>query len=621
MRDVHYIIEQSIKSDILRLTTAGSVDDGKSTLIGRLLYDSKNIFDDHLQAVNEDSSKWGRDYVDYALLTDGLKAEREQGITIDVAYRYFSTPKRRFIIADTPGHEEYTRNMVTGASTADLAIILIDACKGLVTQSKRHSFVSSLLGIPHIVIAVNKMDLVDYSEYRYNQIREEYLDFASKLEIDDITFIPLSALKGDNIVHSSVHMPWYEGPSLMSFLENVYTGAGRNLVDFRFPVQMVNRPHLNFRGFAGRIASGTVKKGDGIKVLPSGQSSHVKSIVTMDGELTEAFMGMSVTITLEDEIDISRGDMIVHSHNLPHVDNKLEVILVWMGDEPSDKNKTYLIKHSSHYEKALITCLNYRVNPDNLHREDVEFLQLNEIGRVCLELFNPIPFDEYSRNRSTGGLILIDPDTNITIGAGMIINRSLTYGKNIYKHTGVIGHSERCLLLNNQPLTYWLTGLSGSGKSTIAFALEKEFYQKQKPVYVLDGDNVRHGLNKDLGFSIDDRHENIRRIAEVARLFNDAGITVIASFISPFEEDRIKARAIIGPRRFCEIFVDTPLEICIQRDPKGLYKKAIDGKIKDFTGIKSSFEAPAHPQITIDTTKTSIKEAVDIIQNYEIGID
>jgi len=626
MNEINSLLEQNKKSDLLRFTTAGSVDDGKSTLIGRLLHDSKNIYDDHLEAVGKDSKKLGREEVDYALLTDGLKAEREQGITIDVAYRYFSTPKRRFIIADTPGHEQYTRNMATGASTADLAIILVDARNGVLTQSKRHSFISALLSIPHIVIAVNKMDLVEWSEERFNEIKSSYVDFASKMDMNDITFIPLSALKGDNVVNESENMAWYQGSTLMNHLETVYTGAGKNMVDFRFPVQYVNRPNLNFRGFCGLVASGSVKPGDKIMVVPSRKTSRVKSIVTMDGELDEAFLGMSVTLTLEDEIDISRGDMIVHEKNIPYVGNDLEAMVVWMNENHLSLNKLYQIKLGPRYERVRFSDILYKIDPDTLHREMSDKLHLNEIGRVSLYSFNALPYDEYNRNRSTGGFIVIDPVSNVTVASGTIINRSKQNrnqpaldepgshkSENIFPQCGSVSHLDRCKLMGQKPRTFWMTGLSGSGKSTIAFELEKELHSTGHPCYVLDGDNIRHGLNRDLAFSPEERKENIRRIAEVAKLMNDAGIHVITSFISPYREDRRRAGEIIGSERFIEIFIDTPIEICSNRDPKGLYKKAYAGEIEDFTGISSPYEAPENADITIKTEDLEAIQAVEMI--------
>lgn len=626
MNDINSLLEQNKSADLLRFTTAGSVDDGKSTLIGRLLHDSKNIYDDHLEAVGKDSKKLGREVVDYALLTDGLKAEREQGITIDVAYRYFSTPKRRFIIADTPGHVQYTRNMATGASTADLAIILVDARNGVLTQSKRHSFISALLSIPHIVIAVNKMDLVEWSEERFNEIRDEYLGFAGKLDMNDITFIPMSALEGDNVVQKSENMPWYKGPVLMHHLETVYTGAGKNLVDFRFPVQYVNRPNLDFRGFCGMVASGTVKPGDEVMVVPSRKESRIKSIVTMDRNLDEAFMGMSITLTLEDEIDISRGDIIVHKKNVPYVEKEIEAMIVWMNERALSKDKLYQIKHGTRYERVRFTDIVYKVDPDSLHRENSDNLELNEIGRISMHTFNAIPFDEYNRNRNTGGFIIIDPVTNVTVGSGMIINRSKRNeikaeylkldqhkSENIFPQTGSVSHLDRCNLIGQKPKTIWMTGLSGSGKSSIAFELEKELYSTGRPCYVLDGDNVRHGLNRDLGFSLEDRRENIRRIAEVAKLMNDAGIHVITSFISPYKKDREHAREIIGNERFMEVYIDTPIEICSNRDPKGLYKKAYAGEIQNFTGISSPYESPEKPELIIKTDELEISQSAEMI--------
>ena len=626
MSAINELLEQNKSSDLLRFTTAGSVDDGKSTLIGRLLYDSKSIYDDHLEAVGKDSKKLGRENVDYALLTDGLKAEREQGITIDVAYRYFSTPKRRFIIADTPGHEQYTRNMATGASTADLAIILVDARNGVLTQSKRHSFISALLEIPHVVVAVNKMDLVDWSEERFNEIKSDFIDFASRLSLQDITFIPISALMGDNVVDGSENMKWYQGSTLLNYLETVYVGSGKNMIDFRFPVQYVNRPNHDFRGFCGSVSSGVVRKGDEVMVVPSRKTSKVKSIVTYEGEIDEAFNGMSVTITLDDEIDISRGDMIVHNKNIPYIERDIEAMVVWMGEKPLDTEKMYLIKHGTRYERAKIKELVYTTSPDDLHRKKKGIMNLNEIGRVSIKLFNPIPFDEYSRNRRTGSFIIIDQITNVTVGSGMIINRTKNsedistdertekaINNNIYPQIGYVKHSERCRLLGQVPKTLWLTGLSGSGKSTIAFALEKELIHSGHPCYVLDGDNIRSGLNSNLGFSDNDRKENIRRIAEVARLFNDAGIIVITSFISPFIKDRKNAEKVIGTDHFMEVFIKTPIEVCSERDPKGLYKKAYSGEIPEFTGISSPYEEPMNPELIIETEKVTVEKAVDLI--------
>lgn len=627
---VEELLRRNQEADLLRFTTAGSVDDGKSTLIGRMLHDSKNIYEDQLEAVGRDSAKAGRTEVDLALLTDGLKAEREQGITIDVAYRYFSTPKRRFIIADTPGHEQYTRNMVTGASTANLAIILIDARKGVLTQSKRHGFIASLLGIPHIVVCVNKVDLVDYSQSRYEEIVREYREFAARLEVKDMIFIPVSALKGDNVVERSENMPWYTDTTLLSHLENVYIGGDRNLIDFRFPVQYANRPHLDFRGFCGTIASGIVRPGDEVLALPSRKMSRVKSILGADGEIQQAIPPQSVTITLEDEIDISRGDMLVHPGNLPNLEQDVEAMVVWMHDEPLRKDKPYLIKHGTNTVRGRFTELAYRVNPNDLRQEEAETLGLNEIGRVVLGLFKPIPVDEYARNRQTGSFIIIDVMNNITVGAGMVIERAChRYGhhtraaamatprsEHVVRHGGDVGKEERSRLLGQTPRTLWFTGLSGCGKSTIAFALEKSLVADGRACYVLDGDNIRHGLCRDLGFSSEDRTENIRRVAEVAKLMNDAGLIVITSFISPYTEDRDAAREIIGADAFLEIFVDTPLEVCEARDPKGLYAKARSGEILEFTGITAPYEAPKNAELIINGAITLPDEAVKQIRGF-----
>jgi bifunctional enzyme CysN/CysC len=615
---VETLLRQSRESELLRFTTAGSVDDGKSTLIGRMLYDSKSIFNDHLDAVHRDSKKLGREEIDYALLTDGLKAEREQGITIDVAFRYFSTPKRRFIVADTPGHEQYTRNMATGASTADLAIVLIDARNGILTQSRRHCFISSLLRIPHIIVAVNKMDLVDWSEDVYQQIKSEFTDFARKLNINDLTFIPISALKGDNVVFKSKNMPWYDGAPLLSLLENVYIDSGRNLIDFRFPVQYVNRPNQDFRGYCGTVASGVVRKGDAIIVQPSRKKSKIKSIVTMDGDLDEAFAGMSVTLTLEDEIDISRGNMLTHVNNQPETGQELDAMLVWMSEDKMALDRHYLIKHCTQTIRGTISNLMYKVNPDTLHRQETDGLELNEIGRVNISLLKSIAYDEYSKNRNTGNFIIIDTITNTTVAAGMIIHRAggnrlqrldaAPKSQNISWHESAVTQKERMDILGQKPVTLWFTGLSASGKSTIGFSLEHELILRGRACYVLDGDNIRHGINRDLGFSPADRKENIRRIAEIARLMNEAGLIVITAFISPYREDRDAARKIIGEDNFIEIYVDTPIEECRKRDPKGLYKKADSGEIPEFTGVNSPYEPPLEPELHIRTDQQGIPE-------------
>lgn len=615
-------LAQNRDADLLRFTTAGSVDDGKSTLIGRLLADCKSIYEDHLAALHSDSKRLNREEVDFALLMDGLKAEREQGITIDVAYRYFSTPRRRFIIADTPGHEQYTRNMVTGASTANLAIVLIDARNGVLTQSKRHGFIASLLGIPHVLVAVNKMDLVDYSEEVFEEVRAEYSEFLTKLNIPDLVYIPVSALRGDNVTTHSERMPWYNGPHVLHHLEKVEIVGDRNLIDLRFPVQYVNRPNLDFRGYCGTVASGVIRTGDEIMVLPSGKMSKVRRIVTFDGDRDYAFPPMSVTICLEDEIDISRGDMLVHPGNQPVVSRNLEAMLVWMSETASALNKPYVIKQTSSSVRGVISRLHYRVDPNNLHRQKTEKLELNEIGRAGIELFKPLCHDHYSRNHATGSFVLVDPMTNSTVGAGVIIERSRSHlniesrgdtkpvSRNISPEDSLVTEEDRARILRQKPATIWLTGLSGSGKSTIARQLEKELIELGCACYMLDGDNVRHGLNRDLGFSDEDRTENIRRIGEVSGLFNNAGIIVITSFISPFRRDRRNAREIIGGDRFVEVFVDAPLEVCEQRDPKGLYKKARAGEISGFTGVQAPYEEPESPEIHLNTAEMSGPDCV-----------
>lgn len=617
-------LRQVREADLLRFTTAGSVDDGKSTLIGRLLHDSKNIYEDHLASLAKDSRTAGREEIDFALLTDGLKAEREQGITIDVAYRHFATPKRRFIIADTPGHEQYTRNMVTGASTANLAIILIDARNGVLTQSKRHGFIASLLGIPHLVVAVNKMDLVDYSQAVYEEICEEYREFCAKLPGRDVAFIPMSALEGDNVVHRSANMPWYEGPPVLSHLENVHIASDQNLIDFRFPVQYVLRPNQDFRGYCGTMASGVVRVGDEVMALPSGNTTRVSRILAAGDEVDHAFPPQSVVICLEDEIDLSRGDMIAHPANLPWTASEVEAMLIWMDTQPLKLGRQYVIKHATRTVRGRINELKYRIDPNTLHRQSADTLSLNEIGRIRMELLRPVLCDEYARNRQTGSFVVIDPQTNFTVGAGMVIDRSHRYDpvaptaaeRNLTRHVGQVSSEERERLFGHRPVTIWLTGLSGSGKSTLAYALEKRLTEEGHACFVLDGDNVRHGLNRDLGFSADERTENIRRVAEVAKLMNDAGLIVITSFISPFRADRASAREIIGADRFSEVFVDAPIEVCEQRDPKGLYAKARKGEISDFTGISSPYEAPEEPSLIIDTAQVGGEQCTEALLTY-----
>jgi bifunctional enzyme CysN/CysC len=622
------LLKQNERADLLRFSTAGSVDDGKSTLIGRLLFDCKCIYDDQLAAVHRDSKRLNREEVDLALLTDGLKAEREQGITIDVAYRYFSTPRRRFIIADTPGHEQYTRNMATGASTADLAVVLVDARHGVVVQSRRHAFISSLLGIPHMLVAVNKMDLVGYSQQVFDDICNDFRDFAAKLGIHDISFIPMSALHGDNVVmHGRENMPWYDGVTFLHYLENVETSGDRNLIDFRFPVQYVNRPTSDFRGFCGTVASGVVRVGDEVVALPSGRRTRVKSIVSMDGERDYAFPPQSVTLCLEDELDISRGDMLAHAGNVPKVRSSLQAMLVWMGETPMRLGEPYVLKHCTRTVRGVVRSLSYAVDPRQLHRERKESLALNEIGRVSIDLLAPIACDAYARNRATGAFVLIDPTTNATVAAGMVIEReekgeapaagrsaSAPVSQNIVREGSLVSAELRRSVFGHAPATIWLTGLSGSGKSTIAKELERQLLEQGVKAYILDGDNVRHGLNRDLGFSPEQRTENIRRVAEVANLMNEAGLVVITAFISPYEADRNQAREIIGAERFLEIHVDTPLDVCESRDPKGLYAKARAGEIKSFTGISAPYEPPRAPALRLATdAATPASSAEEII--------
>ncbi|MCC5942001.1 MAG: sulfate adenylyltransferase subunit CysN [Balneolaceae bacterium] len=625
--------------DLLRFTTAGSVDDGKSTLIGRLLYDSKSIFEDQLEAIEKTSRSSGEEEVNLALLTDGLKAEREQKITIDVAYRYFATPKRKFIIADTPGHIQYTRNMVTGASTAELAIVLIDATKGVLTQSKRHAFISSLLQIPHLVVAVNKMDLVDYSEDRFNEIVQDFRTFAKKLEIDNITYIPISALVGDNVVDKNGKTSWYKGPTLLHHLENVKVDASHNVVDFRFPVQYVIRPNQNFRGFSGRIESGRIRPGDEITVLPSKLSSKVKEIVTRDGNLDEAFPGDSVVLTIEDEIDISRGDMIVRKNNVPKVTSNFEAYLCWMNEEEMQPGKQYMLMHTTSTTAVYVDDVIYRMNVDTLRREDAETLKLNEIGRVKLTTAKPLFMDAYQVNQRTGSFIVIDAASNVTVGAGMIratstesresetadvkretgsthkLESKTKHSPNVVWEPWNIPKEDREKRNGHKAQVLWFTGISGAGKSTIAKALEKKLWGSGKQTILLDGDQVRHGLNGDLGFSPEDRTENIRRVGEMARLFFEHGNIVLCTFVSPYQRDRDAVRKLFPEARFVEIHVTCNPETAHQRDPKGLYEKAKKGEIKDLTGFDGEYQAPEHAELVINTDEMDVDEAVETIIN------
>jgi bifunctional enzyme CysN/CysC len=591
----------------LRLATAGSVDDGKSTLIGRLLYDSKSIFSDQLEAVERTSRERGDGYTNLALLTDGLRAEREQGITIDVAYRYFATPKRKVIIADTPGHVQYTRNMVTGASTADLAMVLIDARKGVLEQSRRHAFIASLLGIPHLVVCINKMDLVDWSQERFEEIRDEFRSFAIKLEVHDLAFIPMSALHGDNIVTRSANMAWYEGTPLLHHLENVHIASDRNLIDARFPVQYVIRPQRgtdpalhDYRGYAGTVAGGVFKPGDEVVVLPSGFSSRVAEVRGPGGEmLDEAFPPQAVTVSLEDDIDVSRGDMICRPHNRPYVGQDVDALVCWFSESSSlTPGARYSIRHTTRTVTGRVELLEYRLDVNTLHRdEEADSLSLNEIGRVRLHTQAPLMFDPYRRNRSTGSFILIDQATNNTVGAGVIVGAEQANVSNVMWHANAVQRDQR----PSRGMTVWLTGLSGSGKSTVAVEVERRLVAAGRPSYLLDGDNLRHGLNADLGFAAGDRAENVRRVGEVARLFADAGVVAVVSLVSPYRADRDRVRAAHEEAglRFLEVFVDTPLDLCEARDPKGLYAKARAGEITGFTGVDDPYEPPTNPELVL----------------------
>jgi bifunctional enzyme CysN/CysC len=606
-----YLTSHQYKS-LLRFITCGSVDDGKSTLIGRLLYETHLVFEDHLAALEADSAKVGTQGgdLDFALLLDGLTAEREQGITIDVAYRFFSTEHRKFIVADTPGHEQYTRNMVTGASTADVAIILVDARKGVLTQTRRHSFLVSLLGIKRVVVAINKMDLMDYSHEVFTSIQEEYTDFARRIGLDDATFIPLSALKGDNIVAPSDHTPWYHGPTLLGFLETVPVDDDLAEQPFRLPVQWVNRPNLDFRGFSGRIVGGTIKPGDPIRVLPSGTTSTVERIVTMDGDLNEAIAGQSVTITLADEIDASRGDLLCAADSPAEVADQFEAHIVWMHEDEMLPGRPYLIKIGARTVGATISQPKYRVDINNLDHLAAATLDLNEIGVCNISLDRPIPFDAYDTNRDTGGFVVIDKLSNVTVGAGLL-HFALRRSHNIHWQDVKVDKAARGELNKNAPAVIWFTGLSGSGKSTIANIVEAKLHAEGVRTYLLDGDNVRHGLNRDLGFTDADRVENIRRIAEVSALMVDAGLVVLVSFISPFRAERRLARETVEEGEFIEVFVDTPLAVAEQRDPKGLYAKARRGELANFTGIDSPYEPPESPEVRVDTSVLTAEEAAD----------
>jgi bifunctional enzyme CysN/CysC len=619
--------------DLLRFSTAGSVDDGKSTLIGRLLYDSKSIFEDQLEAIEKTSASTGEEGINLALLTDGLRAEREQKITIDVAYRYFATPRRKFIIADTPGHIQYTRNMVTGASTADLTIVLVDARKGLMTQSKRHACIASILQIPHLVVAINKMDLIDYSQERYNDIVRDFEAFAQKLEIDDITFIPMSALHGDNVVQRGNNMPWYNGATLMHTLENVVVGSRQNNIDLRFPVQYVIRPNQDFRGYAGTIASGSIRMGEQITSLPSGLQSTIKEIWKNNTTIEHASAGDAVVLCIEDDIDISRGDMLVRNGNLPNQENEFEALLCWMNEDEMQIGKKYLIQHTTKIASATPVNIRYKLDVETMHREAAVTMQMNDIGRIRLKSSEVLCIDSYKLNNATGSFILIDPSTNATVAAGMVqafktndeapIQKAETDRSTEQKHSineaWNIPRTEREKRNKHHAKVLWFTGVSGAGKSTIAQEVEKKLFAAGKQTILLDGDQLRQGMNADLGFSENDRSENIRRVGELAKICYQHGLIVLCTFVSPIRKDRELVRSMFPEGDFIQIYVIASQEVRIQRDPKGLYKKAQAGLIKNLTGYNAEHEAPdAKDAITIDTTDSSLEECVEIILSLNI---
>jgi bifunctional enzyme CysN/CysC len=624
--DIHTYLARHQRKELLRLLTCGSVDDGKSTLIGRLLHDTKMIYEDQLAAVKRDSEKvgtTGAGEIDLALLTDGLKAEREQGITIDVAYRYFSTDRRKFIIADTPGHEQYTRNMATGASTCQLAVILIDARHGVMTQTRRHSFIVSLLGIRHVVVAINKMDLVGYSEEVFDRIKRDYTGFVAKLDLRDITFIPMSALKGDNVASKSDAMPWYTGPPLLDHLETVHIASDRNLADLRFPVQYVIRPNLDFRGFAGTVASGILRTGDEVMVLPSGKRSHVKSIVTYDGDLDEAFAPQAVTVTLTDEVDVSRGDMLVRPDGPPHVSSEVEAMVVWMAEQPLTAGRSYTLKHTTRQVSAEVAAFRHGVDVNTLDERPITRLGLNEVGLVQLSLTRPLACDPYHKNHATGAFILIDRLTNNTVGAGMILEAGADRppgdaweadrSERLKLRESLVGPDERAQRFGQVPATVLLVGLTGSGKSRIAYALERRLWDEGRAVTVLYGQNLRHGLNRDLGYTADDRSENLRRTAEVAKLLNDAGVITIAAFVAPHEFVREKTMQLIGRDRVLEVFCTAPMNVMRSRDRSGAYQMADEGKIAQMPGVTAAFEEPASPDLVLQTDQLPIDDCVEQI--------
>ncbi len=611
-----YLLAQENKS-LLRFLTCGSVDDGKSTLIGRLLSDTRQIFEDQLAALERDSKKHGTtgEDVDFALLVDGLEAEREQGITIDVAYRFFATPKRKFIVADTPGHEQYTRNMATGASTADLAIVLVDARQGVLRQTRRHSIIASLLGIRHIVLAVNKIDLVGFDEAVFGKIAEDYRAFSADLGFKSVVPIPLSARYGDNVTTRSPRMDWYAGLTLIGHLETVAVEDEALALPFRFPVQYVNRPNLDFRGFAGTVASGAVAEGDEIVVAKSGTSARVKRIITRDGDLKQAVAGQAVTLVLDEEVEVSRGNMLAAPAARPQVADQFAANIVWFDEQALLPGRSYILRTATDQASATVTDLKHRLHINDFTHEAAKSLAMNEVGVVNIATRSPIAFDPFAENKATGAFILIDRITNATVGAGMILH-SLRRAENIHWQSLDVGKRERADMKNQRPAVFWFTGLSGSGKSTIANLLEKKLHATGRHTYLLDGDNVRHGLNRDLGFTDTDRVENIRRVAEVAKLMADAGLIVLVSFISPFKAERRMARELMVGGEFVEVFVDTPFEECARRDPKGLYARALKGEIRNFTGVDSPYEAPESPEIHLKTLGRTPEDMVEILDRW-----
>ena len=616
-KDIHQYLDTQENKSFLRFITCGSVDDGKSTLIGRLLYDSKLIFEDHMSALEADSKKVGTTGgdLDLALLVDGLAAEREQGITIDVAYRFFSTDKRKFIVADTPGHEQYTRNMATGASTADLAVILVDARKGVLTQTRRHSYIVSLVGIRHVILAVNKMDLVDYSQHAFNEIEEDYRAFAEQLNFDHISCVPISAINGDNVLNPSQNMEWYRGPTLMSELESIDVSEDLSTQPFRMPVQWVNRPNLDFRGFSGTIVGGAVRPGDKIKVLPSGKTSQVERVVAAEGDLDKAAAGEAVTLTLTDEIDISRGDVLCAEEEPAQESDQFAAHLLWMHEDELFPGRQYYLKTSNKTVAAVVTDLKHKINVNTLAHQAGKTLELNEVGVCNISTDQHVAFDPYKDNRNMGSFVLIDRRTNNTVGAGML-DFCLRRASNIVWQELDVGKKARATLKHQSPCVLWFTGFSGSGKSTIANLVEKKLHSMGRHTYTLDGDNVRHGLNNDLGFTDADRVENIRRVGETAKLMADAGLIVLVSFISPFAGERRMARNLMEIGEFLEVYVSTPLEVCEARDPKGLYKKVRAGEIKNFTGFDSAYEVPENAEVELDTTSLSAEQAADQLILY-----